>query len=128
MQKDGIKYSPLQQTFEYRDGIYGIPSEFNMDTVLIMGIVAATDDSIVNFKVYENDNGKECNMKIRWNKHSNEVIDAPSTPDLEGNEQTTNVQTLHECEKPAIPRIEFVSSAPKFSGIIIVHFYFTKFE
>lgn len=92
MQNGDVECKTLQKIFENNDGVYSITSEFGLDTVLIVGIVAAAEHSIVNFKIHGNDID---NKQICWNKSSDQVNDILEAQTLE-----PEIMDTFEAEKP----------------------------
>lgn len=55
-QNNGIQCYPQQGILQNQSGLYQIPQEFDNDTVLMLGIVSSTDQSVVDFEIFRNGN------------------------------------------------------------------------
>lgn len=92
---DGVLCFPMHKTFENRGQIYRMPAEFDLNTVLVMGIVAHSTESAIRLKVYANDTGflNEGQFngyfgQITWNKTTDTVI---ITDALTANQRANNI-------------------------------------
>lgn len=56
-QEDGIERFPLQVTLQHELGKYRIPSEIDLDTVLMLGIIGSEQDSVMNCQIFRSANG-----------------------------------------------------------------------
>lgn len=86
-QENGITCYSVEKQLENRDGVrqyrrgiqlgvYQIPSDLDLNTALIIGIVPADQSSAVNFQTHDNGNGNgnDIDGKVTWNLiHENDT-------------------------------------------------------
>lgn len=53
----GVLCFPLHKTLDNQNGVYSIPTDFDINTILVIGIAADALDSEVKLRVYANESG-----------------------------------------------------------------------
>lgn len=111
---DGILCFPLHTTFEHKNGVYRMPNDFNLNTVMIFGIGAADNESIVDVKVFANQTGFLNNEddfngyygNLNWNRITDTVIVSDTLGVDQRNGDLKYSNTLYEV-RPSILCMKF---------------------